>query len=100
MFDTQGWGEHVPTVPSCLLQTCVPGQSLRFGAVLQPGTQIPAGPLQMTPDVELPHSLSPFVSEQPQMPSEVRHCGALPPQREELVPEHCVQAPASALPEG
>jgi hypothetical protein len=73
----------------------VEGQSLRPAAFAQPGTQIPLGPLQMMPEVALPHSLSPSVLEQPQIPCAVRHSGLLPLQSAPLVPLHSVQAPLS-----
>lgn len=45
---------HVPT-PVVLLQYCVDGQPLRPVPVAQPGTQRPGLPLQMIPEVALPH---------------------------------------------
>jgi hypothetical protein len=68
---------------------------LRPGARLQPSTHSPAGPLQIFPEVELPHSESPSVSEHPQT-AVARHSGLLLSHRPRLDPEHSVHAPPRA----
>jgi hypothetical protein len=61
--------------------------------VLQPGTQMPAGPLQTRPDIGPPHSPSPSVSVQPHVSLAVKQMGRGNVQRVMLVPEHSVHAP-------
>lgn len=90
-------GLQVPTPPLVSLQVWPTGQPLRPGAALHPGTQMPAGPLQTTPDVLPPQSPSPPpVFEQPQIPRSVRQRGFEPPHRSACAAVHSVQAPASA----
>jgi hypothetical protein len=87
-------GLQLPTAPLTSLQVWPTGQPLRMGAALQPGTQIPTGPLQIKPDVGPPQSPSPATSLQPQMPTLATQRGLAPTQRALLVGEHSVQAPA------
>src|SRR5258708_21386409 len=89
-------GLQVPTPPLTLLQVWPTGQPLRPDAALQPGTQMPAGPLQIRPDVRPPQSPSPLTFEQPQSPRSVRQRGLAPPHSCGCVPVHSVQAPARA----
>jgi hypothetical protein len=91
-FVTQ-WLWQTPIPPVWSVQNCTGGQSLRLGAVLQPGTHIPAGPLQMIPESGAPHSESPSTSEHPQT-AVLRHCGSLGVQSDRLPPEHSRQEPA------
>jgi hypothetical protein len=86
---------HWPSAFPAALHICPLGQPLRPVAVLQPGMQMPTAPLQTTPDIGPPHSLSPSPSAQPQYPRLVRHWGLAPLHRSALAPEHSVQAPAS-----
>lgn len=87
---------QLPGAPVVTLQVWPVGQPFRIGAALQPGTQMPTGPLQMRPELIPPQSLSPLASEQPQRPKAVRQRGFGPPQRELSVAEHSEHAPAMA----
>jgi hypothetical protein len=64
------------------------------GADAQPGVQMPFGPLQTRPEVELPQALSAEGPAQPQRPVSGRHWGLTPAQSPALVGVHSVQAPA------
>jgi len=75
------------------MHVCPEGHPLR-GAVAQPGVQMPFGPLQTRPEVELPQALSAAGPAQPQRPVSGRHWGLAPTQRPAFVGVHSVQAPA------
>lgn len=70
------------------------GQVL-WGGRPQPAMHTPTGPLHTRPELMLPHSESPSMSEQPHRPRSVRHSGLGKLQRLALPTEHSVQAPAS-----
>jgi hypothetical protein len=89
-------GLQVPTPPLTSLQVWPAGQPLRPLAALQPGTQIPAGPLQIKPDVLPPQSPSPLTFEQPHSPTLTRQAGFSAPHSCRCRAVHSVQAPASA----
>jgi hypothetical protein len=58
----------------------------------QPSMHVPADPLQTFPEVGLPHSESPSVSEQPHTPVD-KHWGLAALHRVSVEPVHSVQAP-------
>lgn len=68
------------------------GQPL-CGAIPQPGTHKPPGPLHTSPESAAPHALS--SPAQPQMPRSGRHTGFTPPHSAPLAAVHSVQAPRS-----
>lgn len=93
---THGSERHTPTLPNCSLHVLVAGQPFLPEARLQPGTHVPATPLQIMPDAASPHSLSPSTSVQPQMPASAMQSGFVPAQRAALEAEHSTHAPCSA----